>query len=590
MTHLFDSARRLRLASLLPLLWFCASPSPAALSSGEGWRQLDTENFTLLSNLDPAATREVGLDLERLRSALTELFPRASFDSPKPTLMYVFADQASFAPFSLGGGEPGFFAPHAHANFAAVVGSSAGEALPVVYRQYMHDLIDHNVPQLPLWLRLGLAELMSTFEADAGVARIGLSGSEDMGLTGSTAISVAQLLEADSLPPGGEAQAAFLDLSRGLVHYLIVEDSDRFVAAANLVGELKEDPTSELTIAEALGVEIAKLDTDLAEYLARSPLPHREIQIPPAPAEPSLTALRPELALLHLGDLLIHTQPTRRGEAEELFRTAAEASPGLPAAVAGLGYSKELAGDLEGARELYLEALKELPDGFRLQFYYADCELQILGKRRPTNAEEEAALERSIAAFRKTTELRPTYGEGWARLGYAHNLQSRPSPDALPALERAYEMLPGRSDVAYNLMLGYARAGERNKAAELVEKMEARGTDAENLGRSKQILYQLDFQHAGLLAREKRFDDAVALYARVQGAAADPALRQRAAENMAKVAPGATSNRFAERLLEAYALWQANDATGARQMLETLAAEAAPGLQQEMVADLMEEL
>lgn len=574
-------------------IWLSLSVPPpvGAASSGEGWGRLETAHFTFLSNLDAKATHEIGNDLERLRGALTELFPRASFESPKPTLMYLFADQASFAPYSLGGGEPGFFAPHAHANFAAVVGSSAGEALPVVYRQYMHDLIDHNVPQLPLWFRLGLAKLMSTFEADDNVARIGLSASDDLGLTGSVSIDLEELLAATSLPTGGEAQGAFIDLARGLVHYLIVEDSDRFAAAARFVGELRGDPTAELTIVQALGVDTATLDTDLNTYLGRSPLPNREIRMPATAAgEASLAPLEPQLALFHLGDLLIHTQPDRLADAEALFRSAMETPPGEPAAVAGLGYAKELAGDLEGARALYLKALEVLPDGFRLQFYYADCELQLLGKRRPTNPAEEEALERSIAAFRKTTELRPTYGEAWARLGYAYNLQIRPSADALAVLERAYEMLPGRSDVGYNLMLGYARAGERDQAAELVETMEARSADAETLGRSRQILYQLDFQYAGLLAREKKFDDAVALYARIQYAAADPGLSQRAAESMAKVAPGASANRFGERLLDAHRLVQADDRAGARGALEALAAEAAPGLQAEIVAELLEKL
>lgn len=582
---------RLAFVATLALSTLSVGSVAAAPSSGEGWRRLETENFTLFSNLDPAATHEIGSDLEHLRGALTELFLRASFESPKPTYIYVFADQSSFAPYSLGGGEPGFFAPHAHANFAAVVGSSPDQALPVVYRQYMHDLIDHNVPQLPIWFRLGLAELMSTFEADESRARIGLPPSDDVGLTGSESVSIEELLSAESLPVGGEAQGAFVDLARSLVHYLIVEDSDRFGAASRFVAEIREDPTSELAITEALGVSATTLEADLAAYLARSPLPLREIRMPAAPSrDATLTALEPQVALFHLGDLLIHTNPDRRADAQELFQTSLQTPPGYPPAVAGLGYVKELAGDLEGARDLYLKALEEIPEGFRLQFYYADCELQLLGKRRPSNPAEEEALARSIAAFGKTTELRPTYGEGWARLGYAYNLQSRPSPEALPALERAYEMLPGRSDVAYNLMLGYARAGSRDQAAELVETMEARDADAETLRRSREILYQLDFQHAGQLAREQSFDDAVALYARIQGAAADPGLRQRAAESLAKVASGATANGFGERLLEIYQLIEAQDQAGARASLEALAADAAPGLQAEMVAALLADL
>ena len=118
----------------------CASLAPAstAVPSGEGWQQIESENFVVFSNLDGAATQEIGLDLERLRAVLEEIFPRAEFDSPLDTLIYVFKDGGSFAPYALPGGQTGYFAPHKHANFAAVVGSNPVETLPVVYRQYLH--------------------------------------------------------------------------------------------------------------------------------------------------------------------------------------------------------------------------------------------------------------------------------------------------------------------------------------------------------------------------------------------------------------------------------------------------------------------
>ena len=47
--------------------------------------------------------------------------------------------------------------------------------------------------------------------------------------------------------------------------------------------------------------------------------------------------------------------------------------------------------------------------------------------------------------------------------------------------EKAYEMLPGRGDVAYNLLLGYARAGKRQEAIDLVATAEARGVSEERL-------------------------------------------------------------------------------------------------------------
>jgi tetratricopeptide (TPR) repeat protein len=577
-----------RIAATLAVVALCASVAGAAVPSGEGWSRLETENFALFSNLDRAEAERIGLDLERLRAALGELFPRASFDAPLPTFLYVFGDRVSFAPYALGDDEPGYLAPHAHANFAAVVASDAGEALPIVYRQYIHELIDDNVPQLPFWLRLGLAELFSSFEADERIGRVGLPLAVGLDLAEGSALALPELLAADGPPADGEALKRLASRAWGLVHYLIVEESERLEAARRFVGELRDDPAAEVSILDALGVTISDLERGLGEYLARDPLARRDVALPAkTPDRATFTTLERHEALFHLGDLLIHVQPQRRDLAAEHFAAALTLAPGHPAAVAGTGYGAELAGDLEAARERYRAALTELPDAFRLQYYYGDCELRILGQRRPASAEEEQALERAIAALLRVTELRPTYGEAWARLGYAYNLQARPAGEAVPILERAYEMLPDRSDVAHNLLLGYARAGNREEATGLVETMAARDADAATLAASRQVLHQLDFQYAGALARERRFDDAVAIFARVQAGADDPGLRQRAAESLSKVEAGATGNRFAPRLLEARAALDAGDAAKARDLLRALAGDAAGSLQQEVVADLL---
>jgi tetratricopeptide (TPR) repeat protein len=512
----------------------CASlaPASAAVPSGEGWQQIESENFVVFSNLDGAATQEIGLDLERLRAVLEEIFPRAEFDSPLDTLIYVFKDGDSFAPYALPGGQTGYFAPHKHANFAAVVGSNPGETLPVVYRQYLHDLVNHNVPQVPLWLEHGMAEIFSTFEADGTMARVGLpiGGADGLALAGTGRMPVPEVLTTESLPVDPTEMSAFIQGSWALMHYLLVDDEARFEAAQRFVGELKQDPTSDVAITDLMGVDAAALEDGVASYVASEPIPHREMAVPiGAPSKVSLTALEPPTALFHLGDLLIHTQADRQADARAHFDAALALTPDFAPAIAGLGLVSEMAGDLATAEAKYLQALEELPEGFRLQVLFGEVELALLGKRRPQTPEEQTRLDQAVAAFRKTTELRPSYGEGWSLLGYAYNLGAKPSPDAVATLERAYEMLPGRGDVAYNLLLGYARAGKRQEAIDLVATAEARGVPEERLAPARQTLLQLDFQYAVALAREKKYDEAVPLLEKVAAEAGDAGMRQQAA-------------------------------------------------------------
>jgi len=535
-----SSMRRVFSIGCTSLLTTLATPVISAVPSGNGWQQLETENFIVFSNLNEAATKEIGLDLERLQAVLEEIFPRAEFDSPLDTLLFVFKDRESFEPYALPGGQSGYFAPHKHANFAAVVGSNPDDTLPVIYRQYLHDVINYNVPQVPLWFKHGLAEIFSTFQADGSVARVALpigGGDEaNLGLLGGERMSVTEVLATESLPTDPSRMNAFVQGSWALMHYLLVDDEERFEATRRFVGELDEDPTSDISITEVLGVDVVALQAAVEAYLETTPLPHREMPVPGGvPTDVELTSLAPEFALFHLGDLLIHANPDRQADAQAHFEAALQLSPDFAPAVAGLGLVSEAAGDLSTAERYYLQALKEYPEAFRLQVFIGEVELGLLGKRRPQTPEEQTRLDQAIAAFKKSVELRPTYGEGWALLGYSYNLEARPSPDAVATLERAYEMLPGRGDVAYNLLLGYARAGKRQEAMDLVATAEARGVSQEQLAPARQTLLQLDFQYAVALAREKKYDEAAVLLEKVKAEATDAGMRQQAADLLSQI-------------------------------------------------------
>ncbi len=527
-----------RLAFATALLLIITTPLLAQIPSGEGWRELESENFIVFSNLDQAAAAEIGLDLERLRAVLEVIFPDADFESPLDTLIYIFRDPDSFGPYALPGGQAGYFVPHRHANFAAVIGSDPGAALPVVYRQYLHDLISHNVPQVPLWFRHGLAEIFSTFEADGSTAQVALapSGADGLAMVGSQRMPVGEVLAMEELPNDPVESDAFVRGAWALTHYLMVDDEARFAATRRFVRALEENPTAGQSITDALGVDEGALEASVAAYVGGEALPHREVPVPGnVPSEVSLTPLDAHVALFHLGDLLIHSNPARQTDAQGHFEASLAAAPDFAPSTAGLGLVAEMAGDRATAEARYGEALTARPEAFRLQVLAGENELALLGKRRPQTPEEQERLDRAIAAFRATTELRPGYGEGWALLGYAYNLEAKPSPDALATLERAYEMLPGRGDVAFNLLLGYARGGERQKAIDLVATAEARGVAEEQLAPARQILLQLDFQYAVALAREGKYDEAAPLLEAVAADAADAGLKQRASELLGQI-------------------------------------------------------
>ena len=429
--HLLNAMNR-----LLAVLMFCvlgilvpkALPASATLPVSEEWAMLQTENFTLFSNLDEGGVRAIGGNLEQLRGALVQELGDAAVEVPVPTLLYVFRDGESFAPFALPSGGSGFFMPHIHANFAAVVASDVAEATPVVYRQYVGELIRSQVPQSPLWHRYGLAELLSTFTVEGTVARIGLPPERSATLLEDASMGLDELLSARKMPPDAESAAAFSARAWGLVHYLLVADPERRQKTRAWVNELVENEALGDAFLETYGTGGDALEQKLAAYLQSDPPPELRVELEKtAGTDGRFVRLSPPDALVTLADLLLHTQPAKQAAARELLDAARKLAPENFAVTAAEGFLAEQAGDLAGAGKLYARALESFEedriardrDGFRIYFYSAEAELSLLAEKRPRTEAERDRLGRAVAALERCVELREGYGEAWARLGYA---------------------------------------------------------------------------------------------------------------------------------------------------------------------------
>jgi tetratricopeptide (TPR) repeat protein len=254
----------------------------------------------------------------------------------------------------------------------------------------------------------------------------------------------------DSLPTSPERAEAFLQSTWGLVHYLLVEDSDRIERTREWVAELQTDESASDRFLSFFDTSSQELDQALQSYISREDLPQRRVTVDVSLADGSYAALSRHDNLLAQADLLLHTQPTKTAQVESLLADACELEPSSPIARAGEGLLKQQAGEVAAARDLYQGALADLSqtdwsrhrDGFRLHFYYGEAELELIGQKRPDTPEVEERLSKAIESFQTCTELRPMFGEAWARLGYAHSLSATSTAEAVPALQRAYELLP----------------------------------------------------------------------------------------------------------------------------------------------------
>lgn len=584
-----------------------AAPLAAAeAASDHPWVRATTPHFTFYGHADPAQVAAVAADLERLRAVLVEIAPSGRFVSAVPVRLYLFDRESDLAPFRPAGpagpaaaplrglnpgGPVGFLAPHEHGVYgAALIADPTLRSSRYVYKQYLHWVLTANLPELPLWFRQGLAELYSTFEVAGAEAHIGRPVEEHVrwlrGAGRGEGLAGIKTADGRSLFLQPE-EAAFFPVSWATVHYLAVGSDEDRARLPGYVRSVVAGAEPEAAFAQAFGRTRAEVEAALVEYCGRDRFRYVRVPLSSLP-EPrvELTAMSPAEVEYRLGDLLAHAVPERRDQAATRFRAALALEPGHGLAHAGLGWLAEQAGDLDGARAAYREAVARAPDDFLVQLLYGDRLLATLGRRRPASEEELATLRRAQAALRRATELAPRHPEAWARLGFALNLEPEGSPAAVAALERAVALLPARMDVALNLLLAHARAGDAAAADGLIAAMAARGADAETVARAREIRLQLAFAEVNALTRAERLDDAVDLLAWIEASTRDPGTAERAAAQFDVVAKAAQHNRFIALYVRLRDEIAAGDAAAARTTLAELRGVAKPGRQSEAVEAL----
>src|SRR6185295_18674663 len=144
--------------------------------------------------------------------------------SPRPTRIYLFHDEDSFAPYTIGPNVGGYF-------FGSDLGNSivlrlGMERARSLYHEYLHDFLANNAPHLPLWLNEGMAELYSTFTVRERQAEIGLPLPEHREtLRSQHAMSLADLFAVTHTSAAyneTERRGLFYAQSWALAHYLVL--------------------------------------------------------------------------------------------------------------------------------------------------------------------------------------------------------------------------------------------------------------------------------------------------------------------------------------------------------------------------------
>jgi tetratricopeptide (TPR) repeat protein len=469
----------------------CARPARAPQANTQsGWTSVRTRHFQVLGEAGEAEVRRVAARLELYRGAFARLLPPEHFDRGRPTIVVLFRDDESYAPFKpfRGGraaaGVAGYFQPGKEADYITTT-LDAGRDDSTLLHEYAHLLFNNHLGRAPLWLKEGLAEYYGTARLTRDRRRLTL---------GAPAVRRAQVLKRRALVPLGELLTAghdsplYLEPDRRsvfyaqawvTVHYLLHggRESGRTRGGGEIARFLEllaaGRPAAE-ALHGAFGQTESEVESGLRAYVAAGRFRGREVPLGEAVTserEVEVSPIAPALLATFFGDLLI--QVGRLEEAERHLTEALALDAGVAAVNLRLGALRLRQGRFTEAVALLRKAAAADPrDHYALYYLAQALDQEGLGMGADDLSvkgfEEKTELVRGL--LRRAIEVAPRFVEAYRLLALVEIERGGRPAEAAALVEQAIGFEPRREDLP--LVLAHARlsAKDFSEARRLAER------------------------------------------------------------------------------------------------------------------------
>ncbi|HYV85606.1 MAG TPA: tetratricopeptide repeat protein [Patescibacteria group bacterium] len=498
-------------------------------AQGDDWIRVDTAHLVLFSNASRDATVEIGRQMELYRSVLARLGPSLSADSPLPTSVYVFKNELTFSPYKLRqkgrhAGLPanldGFFVQDRDGNYIGVNATPDSSPWPVIYHEYFHFFLNNNFGDIPIWFNEGMAQCYSTFRIEGSHVEIGGPIPEQVRwLRAHPLMPFARLEQITFDSPEyheSGAQQTFYAQSWVMAHYLLWGPARQSESGVSFLHDLKRGDSLETALAPLTSSKDPALAQHVADYARKGRFASSQIELGTLRYDDTarVTPMSRAEMLYRLGDFLLHSETDRVRDAEEHLREAIRLEPGHAAAHADLGMALEQRKQYAEAHAAFEQAVALDPANQALSLVYAYA---LIDETIPPGltyiepgTELPPALARARELFQTATRAAPDAADAWAGLGSTYVYGGGDPAPGIAALEKAYRLMPTRTDVAHNLAELYAENGERGRAQELIEGVLDRSDDPEMRAAGAQILFRADVVEVNALLTKGDNDAAAA--------------------------------------------------------------------------------
>lgn len=462
-------------AICLALYLLLVAPVCAFASDAE-WIKVRSKNFLFIGNADEREMRAVAAHLEAFRASFLRLLTPEHFDDSTPTIVVIFRDEESYAPFKpLYRERPapdvvGYFQPGMDVNHITfVAGQGAGRStLQIAAHEYAHLLIKNAFRHTPLWFKEGIAEYYGAFQLDG--VRSFTFGSPLKGriftLRNNPPLPLETLLTVEPDSPyyiESKKHAVFYAESWALVHYLLNSATRRTqltLYLQMLAGDIPERDAFQ----QAFQTDVSTIERELREYVRRNRYIEQRVTLE------NKVRFNPEIesapvteaeSQIYLGDLLLRAE--RFDAAEGYLQRAAKLDPNLARAHVSLGILRLRQQRSDEAKVFFLRAIAADERNHLAHYFYADA---LARDGSDTDESVKGYAERTNLLrneLRRAIQLAPNFLEAYRLLAEVELGRGMQLDAALELLGHARRLAPARPD--FVLLLARVRLRKEEYAA-----------------------------------------------------------------------------------------------------------------------------
>ena len=449
----------------LLLAVLCAFPSSATQAkpysqARDTWRSVRTNNLFVIGNTDPEKLRQVAAWLEFFHIAFGRLVSRNVLESSVPTTVILFRDEASFLPFKpFYRGKPanisGYFQPGDDVNYITIsLDPRLRDPFQIAFHEYIHLHVKDNIPNAPLWLNEGLAELYGSIQFSNGEALIGIPLGYIRLLRQQELLPLKTLFGIDTSSEHyneEDKSGIFYGQSWALVHYLMLGDRGRQEQFKRFLQLVSRGDDTAKAVEDSFGMTLPVLEQEFRAYVRRGDFSAQRIagidpQAYTAYTAMQRTSLSEGEAHYYLGDLLYHIG--RASDAERYFKQAIVLEPGFLPAHASLGLMYATQRRYDEAKK-YLEKATTSAQSYMTHYLFAYVvsreSVEADGRIRNFPTESAAAMREHLL---RAIKLAPDYSPAYYLLALVHLVRNEHLDEALQMAQKARQLAPSRSGYA----------------------------------------------------------------------------------------------------------------------------------------------